>query len=740
MSKELDKSTDAALAELFSLPIDANAADTVEVNWSDALTSKPSAKQTLRLEPEVEEQPLPPVQAKRLGNPGETDVDYQVGPLLAKGGGSRVFEGKQVSTGRLVAIKRLYPARAFDQAVRTRFLREGMLAACFNHPHLLSVIDVGVDQDNFPFIAMPRIEGVPWSMSIGERSRKDNLAILAKVADAVFCLHSHGVIHRDIKPANVLLGPGGEVWLADWGLATRLPDPGRGRGLPGDAASGGTPAYMSPEMARDERTLVGFSSDVFLLGAVLREILLGAPPHAADSAVESLQLAAKSLHLRPPIRGGLPALVSMSLKVEPVERPTLPEFIATLQSSLHSSVYKRLSILVTGVFAISALCLAHAFFGSRDSPPNQEVVPDHQAIALRETREKSENQVNEIRKRLDAIVPNSGSQAHFVIDEESCLLTGFLVSDIPLKTLEFLKDFKTLRLVAVRNAGLIDLEPLKDIPLANLDVMGNRITSLSPLTRMPLEYLNIAKNPVISLEPVRKAPLETLLVGGTEIEDLSPLKGMPLKEVDLGGGDLPKNPGIQHFGLRIPAYDLEPLRGAPLRYFRCEGFSANPKTSARRQPLTSLAFLKGNKTLQALSVAGNALDDLSPLIGLPLVYVDIADNIVTDISPLANPSIDFINCDNNRITTIEPLANQRLGILLCDGNPIIDYAPYLSFSRLRAAWSRLEDGLPQKMPKEIRSEVRRTLIHPGTPLFIPDEMNEASQYSYFRLYERKRSN
>jgi len=734
MSGKLDDSTDLALAGLFFLPLDAGPTDTIEVLWGDVLAAQPPATQTLRLEGDAQEQPLPPVRSKRLGKHGEEDLDYEIGALLAKGGGGRIFEGKQASTGRLVALKRLSPEWTFDPAMRTRFLREGMLAAGFTHPHLLGVIDLGVDQDDVPFIVMPRVEGVPWSRSIGERSRKANLAILAKVAEAVFCLHSHGVIHRDIKPANVLLGPGGEVWLTDWGLAARLPDPGRGRGLPGDAASGGTPAYMSPEMARDERTLVGFSSDVFLLGAVLWEILNGQPPHAADSAAESLQRAARSLHPRPPIRGGLPALVSMALKTEPGERPTLPEFVATLRHVSQTSLYTRLFASLAGALVLLALFLGYSFLP--DSLPGWKTDP--QATALQETRAKSEQEAEEIRKRIEAIVPHSGSRAHFFVDEENGLLAGFIISDVRLETLDFLKGHETLKHVAVRNAGLVSLEPLEGLLLTDLDVMDNNITSLSPLGQMPLRYLNIAKNPVLSLEPVRNAPLTTLLVGGTKIDDLSPLRGMPLMEVDLGGRDLPGNPAIQHYGLRIPAHDLEPLRGAPLRFFRCEGFSAKPESSARGKPITSLAFLQGNTTLQALSVAGNALDDLSPLAGLPLVYVDIADNKVEDLSPLAMPSIDFISCDNNRITTLWPLVGQRLGILLCDGNPVLDYAPYRSFSRLRAAWSKREAGLPENMPEEIRSEVQRSLLPSADPPLIPDAMKEASQYSYYSLYEKKR--
>ena len=738
MPGNLDKNSDTALAGLFSLPAGGKAVDTIETHWSEALASELPATRTLRLEGAPAS--MPPTRNKRLGRHGDPDVDYEIGPLLAKGGGGRIFEGRQVSTNRPVAIKRLPPEWASDTAMQARFLREGLLAAGFNHPHLLPVYEVGVDQDGLPFIVMPRVEGVPWSRSIRERSRRDNLSILAKVADAVACLHSHGVIHRDVKPANVLLGPQGQVWLTDWGLAVRLPDPGRGRGLPDGTASGGTPAYMPPEMARDERPLVGYASDVYLLGAVLHEILAGKPPHASDSAAESLSLAAGSSRAKPPDYGGLPALASRTLKNEPAERPTLAEFAANLQNALRSSARTRLPYILAALFGLIAVFL---FWRPQIQPaiPNQfssTVADNSHSQQAERTREATKTKIETIRRRIDAILPHAGSQAHFIVDEESGVLTGVVIAGLRLETLDFLQDCATLKQIAIRDAGIVSLEPLRGNSLTELDVMGNGISDLSPLDGMLFHYLNIANNPVDSLASVRNAALKTLLIGGTKIEDISPLGGMPLEEVDIGGRYLRGNPDDPFFGLRAPVHNLEPLRGAPLRHLRCEGFSADAAPPVQRQPLISLAFLEGNSTLKTLSIAGNAVCDISPLKDLPLLYVDIADNQVEDITPLANSSVDFINCDNNRIRSLEPLHGQRLGVLLCDKNPIVDYTPYLSFPNLRAAWPGRENGLPENMPEEMQNEMRRRLLRPRNPPLAPDEIEKMSHLGYYRLYITKR--
>ncbi len=114
------------------------------------------------------------------------------------------------------------------------------------------------------------------------RTRHDNVEILMKVCDAIRFAHDRGVIHRDIKPQNIMVGKFGEVSVMDWGIALRLPE---GTQIPGMAkiSPSGTPAYMAPEMATGNANEIGWHTDVYLLGAVLYEIITGEPPHPAPS-------------------------------------------------------------------------------------------------------------------------------------------------------------------------------------------------------------------------------------------------------------------------------------------------------------------------------------------------------------------------------------------------------------------------------------------------------------------------
>ena len=138
------------------------------------------------------------------------------------------------------------------------------------HPNIVPIYDLGEDDKGVLFYAMKRVKGRPWDKVVGEKSFDENLEIWMKVADAVAFAHSRGVVHRDLKPENVMLGDFGEVLLMDWGLAIVLDSPAAKK-----AGMAGTPAYMPPEMAMGPVTRVGTPADIYLMGAILYEILTG---------------------------------------------------------------------------------------------------------------------------------------------------------------------------------------------------------------------------------------------------------------------------------------------------------------------------------------------------------------------------------------------------------------------------------------------------------------------------------
>src|SRR5262249_22711236 len=157
-----------------------------------------------------------------------------------------------------------------------------------DHPNIVPIYELGTNENNALFYSMKRVQGTPWSDVIGTKSVNENLEILMKVADAVAFAHATGVIHRDLKPDNVMLGDYGEVLVMDWGLALATSSFRHSEFVTGPDSMGGTPAYMAPEMATGPFELIGQASDIYLLGALLFEIVTGLLPHTGQTAEECL--------------------------------------------------------------------------------------------------------------------------------------------------------------------------------------------------------------------------------------------------------------------------------------------------------------------------------------------------------------------------------------------------------------------------------------------------------------------
>ena len=209
---------------------------------------------------------------------------------IGEGGMGIVRLATQRSLGRKVAVKTLRPNMRSDAAT-LRLLREAWVTGTLEHPNIVPVYDLGLDEDGSPIIVLKRIEGIEWGQVMHDagvaRERygaadllEHNLRILVQLCNAVSLAHARGVLHRDLKPENVMIGKFGEVYLVDWGIAVSLVADPLGR-LPLAADQkemAGTPCYMAPEMLGALGKLSELT-DIYLLGAILHEILTGAPPH-----------------------------------------------------------------------------------------------------------------------------------------------------------------------------------------------------------------------------------------------------------------------------------------------------------------------------------------------------------------------------------------------------------------------------------------------------------------------------
>ncbi len=228
---------------------------------------------------------------RRILSDQEEGSDYAIINQIGKGGMGVVYAAKQKSLRRRVAVKTLKRDIGQRDDDRAKFLSEAVITGVLDHPNIVPIHELGQTEDGTLFYSMKCVTGTEWHKVVRNKSEAENLEIFLKVADAVAFAHSKNVIHRDLKPENVMLGEYGEVLVMDWGLAVDL-------NRKEEFTMGGTPAYMSPEMAKGPLDRIGKCSDIYLLGAMLYEIVTGFPPHAASTITECLVAAAQNVIVR----------------------------------------------------------------------------------------------------------------------------------------------------------------------------------------------------------------------------------------------------------------------------------------------------------------------------------------------------------------------------------------------------------------------------------------------------------
>jgi len=202
--------------------------------------------------------------------------EYRIEREIGRGAAATVYLVHDLKHDRALALKVLRPAVSASLGTE-RFLREIRILAQLQHPHILPLYDSG-EAGGALFYIMPCIEG----QSLRERLNKTGripleaaLNITREVADGLHYAHSHDVVHRDIKPENILLAED-HALITDFGIARPIHATGGAR-LTDPGTSVGTPTYMSPEQACGDRELDG-RSDIYSLGCVLFEMLVGSPP------------------------------------------------------------------------------------------------------------------------------------------------------------------------------------------------------------------------------------------------------------------------------------------------------------------------------------------------------------------------------------------------------------------------------------------------------------------------------
>ncbi|MEO6052713.1 MAG: serine/threonine-protein kinase, partial [Chthoniobacterales bacterium] len=198
--------------------------------------------------------------------------------LLGRGGMGAVYKARQKHLDRFIALKILPPSSAHDPAFAERFTREAQALARLSHPNIVAVHDFGQTSGFFYFL-MEYVDGLNLRqlMDTQKIDSKEALAIVPQICDALEYAHAKGIVHRDIKPENILLGKGGNVKIADFGLAKIITPDLNDLSLTRAGEVMGTVHYMAPEQIEHPQE-VDHRADIYSLGVVFYQMLTGELP------------------------------------------------------------------------------------------------------------------------------------------------------------------------------------------------------------------------------------------------------------------------------------------------------------------------------------------------------------------------------------------------------------------------------------------------------------------------------
>ncbi|MCC6708646.1 MAG: protein kinase [Gammaproteobacteria bacterium] len=207
---------------------------------------------------------------------------YEIKRLIGQGGMATVYLAEQRSLGREVVLKILDTSTGISPETVERFLNEGRIIASLNHPHIITIYDIGQAGDQI-FISMEYVEGGDLKDRLLNKvfAPVEAIDIVEKVAAGLAAAHDNGIVHRDVKPGNILFRRDGTPLLSDFGIAKRLTNDSD---LTSTGMFVGSPNYMAPEQS--ESGPIDGRADIYSLGVILYEMLTGTRAYVADSVID----------------------------------------------------------------------------------------------------------------------------------------------------------------------------------------------------------------------------------------------------------------------------------------------------------------------------------------------------------------------------------------------------------------------------------------------------------------------
>ena len=215
---------------------------------------------------------------------------YEIKRLIGQGGMATVYLAEQRSLGREVVLKILDTSTGITPETVERFLNEGRIIASLNHPHIITIYDIGQAGDQI-FISMEYVQGGDLKDRLMSKvfAPVEAVDIVEKVAAGLAAAHENGIVHRDVKPGNILFRRDGTPLLSDFGIAKRLSNDSD---LTSTGMFVGSPNYMAPEQS--ESGPIDGRADIYSLGVILYEMLTGSRAYVADSVIDVILMHKKA--------------------------------------------------------------------------------------------------------------------------------------------------------------------------------------------------------------------------------------------------------------------------------------------------------------------------------------------------------------------------------------------------------------------------------------------------------------
>jgi serine/threonine-protein kinase len=328
---------------------------------------------------------------------------YRIDERLNEGGMGTVYRATHVLMEKTVAIKVLRPSLAADEKIVARFSREARAASRISHPNALSVTDFGEDENGTVFLVMEFLSGRTLKQVIredGPLPLQRAVEITRQIGDALNAAHQQGVVHRDLKSDNIMLldtTAGDHSKVLDFGIAKiNEPEGKRDAGLTAPNLVIGTPQYMSPEQCSQDSE-IDSRSDIYSLGVILYEMLVGHVPFIADSPTMVMMK-----HLQEPV----PSVLDERSDIP----PTVARVISRAMAKLPANRYQTVAELVEDLTIASGT----AQFAPVPSQTNANVAPapvvndDADEVTVVRTRQEPTPASPPVQRRPPVMVPVQG--------------------------------------------------------------------------------------------------------------------------------------------------------------------------------------------------------------------------------------------------------------------------------------------------------------------------------------------